>query len=542
MPKWLTDVLAEREFAAPLPDTIPEGMRDHTLTSFAGSMRARGADSETILAALRVFNERRCRPPMEDFDLRRIANSARNWEPNEARPPMRTDKGNGERLVRTYGAELRFAHQLGAWLYWNGRYWQRDATAEIMRRAKLVASAIADEAKDVEDEDERTAILKWSVTSQAKAKLEAMISLAESEADVSITAEALDRQPWKLNALNGTIDLKTGELHPAKRSDLLTRAVPTVFDAHARCPQWEGFLRRIFDDQKSMIDFVQRIVGYTLTGSIKEHKLFFLYGTGANGKSTFIETIRAVLGEYAQVADFTTFLHRDMDSGGPRNDLARMPGARMVTASEVESGRHLNEPLIKNLTGGDKATARFLHHEFFDFYPEFKLWLIGNHKPHVRGTDEGFWRRIVFITFGVTIPLEERDGDLKAKLVDELPGILRWAVDGCLAWQKQGLDEPLEVTIATESYRTEMDSLQTFIAERCKIDKAVKVMAGDLYREYSEWCEATGERPLSQKMFAIRIGEKHVERKRTEQGMFYMGIDLQRSAGKVTGGNERPKF
>jgi putative DNA primase/helicase len=275
------------------------------------------------------------------------------------------------------------------------------------------------------------------VSSQAKAKLEAMISLAESEADVSITAEALDRQPWKLNALNGTIDLKTGELQNAKRSDLLTRAVPTVFDAHARCPQWEGFLRRIFDDNKTMIEFVQRIIGYTLTGSIKEHKLFFLYGTGANGKSTFIETIRAMLGEYAQVADFTTFLHRDMDSGGPRNDLARMPGARMVTASEVESGRHLNEPLIKNLTGGDKATARFLHHEFFDFYPEFKLWLIGNHKPHVRGTDEGFWRRIVFITFGVTIPLQERDGDLKAKLVDELPGILRWAVEGCLEWQKR---------------------------------------------------------------------------------------------------------
>lgn len=536
----LADALAEREFAAALPDIIPEGQRDHTMTSLAGSMRQRGATAEGILSLLRVENQARCRPPLEDFDLRRIANSARAWTPNDLPPPMRTDKGNGERLVMHHGADLRYVHQWGMWLFWNGRFWERDETSEIMRRAKLTAVAIGDEAKRTTDEDERTAIFKWAAVTQGKGKLDAMITLAQSEIDVSISAEMLDRQAMKLNAMNGTIDLKTGELTTAKRSDLLTRAVATVYDTKARCPTWDTFLRRIFSDQTDMIAFIQRIVGYTLTGAVSEQKLFFLYGTGANGKTTFIEAMRTLLGEYSQVADFTTFLAREMDNGGPRNDLARLPGARLVTAIEVESGKRLNEALIKNLTGGDKITARFLHHEFFDFYPEFKLYLVGNHKPPVRGTDEGFWRRFILVPFEVTIPIAERDGNLIHKLIDELPGILRWAVEGCMDWQKNGLGEPLSVTTATQSYRLEMDSLQTFIADRCLINKDASVLASDLYREYSEWTESNGERALSQKMFSVRIDEKHIEKRRTDKGMFYQGIDIQRASDKVTGG--RPKF
>ena len=242
---------------------------------------------------------------------------------------------------------------------------------------------------------------------------------------------------------------------------------------------------------EKLIAYLQKAVGYTLTGDTSEQVLHFLYGLGANGKSTFLETIMAMLGDYAKQTSTETILVKKMTGGIP-NDLAGLKGARLVSAQEVESGRRLAESLVKQLTGGDTISARFLHGEFFDFKPTFKLWISGNSKPVVRGGDYAIWRRIRLIPFTVQIPPEEQDRRLSEKLRGELPGILNWSLAGCLAWQREGLTPPEEVTAATESYRDEMDIIGQFIGERCLMGPEYKVTAKKLYAAFVEWSELHG--------------------------------------------------
>jgi putative DNA primase/helicase len=333
-----------------------------------------------------------------------------------------------------------------------------------------------------------------------------MIELAKTEAGISVTPDQLDSDPWLLNCLNGTIDLRTGELHDHRRENLCTKLVPVGFDPEAQCPIWDSFLERILGQNLELIKFLRRAVGYSLTGLTTEQILVFLYGTGANGKTTFIETMRHLFADYSQQADFTTFLEKKND--GPRNDLASLKGARFVAAVEAAEGRQLAEAVIKQTTGGDTIRARFLYHEFFEFKPQFKLFLVANHKPRIAGTDEAIWRRIRLIPFAVTIPKDERDQQLPEKLERELPGILTWAVRGCRSWQKNGLGEPAEVSEATAAYRREMDILADFIEEGCVVGPQEVVDAGQLYKVFMKWCEDSGEEPLTQK----KLGEKLRER------------------------------
>jgi putative DNA primase/helicase len=278
----------------------------------------------------------------------------------------------------------------------------------------------------------------------------------------------------------------------------MTKVAPAPYDADAKCPTWLAFLARIMNGNQPLIDFLQRAVGYSLTGTTGERCLLFLYGIGANGKSTFLEVLRALLAEYAQQADFTTFLERKGDSG-PRNDIARLFGARVVTSSEVGEGKRLNESLVKTLTGNDTVTARFLHAEFFEFSPQFKLWLAANHRPVIRGTDNAIWTRVRLVPFLVSIPEGERDLGLKDKLVAELPGILAWAVQGCLLWHEYGLGMPAAVQEATESYRRESDTLGAFL-EDCTVAEAdAATKATELYQAYKQWAEEAGEYQLTRR-------------------------------------------
>jgi putative DNA primase/helicase len=256
-----------------------------------------------------------------------------------------------------------------------------------------------------------------------------------------------------------------------------------------------------------LIRFLQRAVGYSLSGTINEQVLFILYGTGANGKSTFVETVRSLLGDYAQQSEFETFLVRK-NGGGPRNDIARLKGARFVSAVEAEQGCRLSETIIKQVTGGDKITARFLYQEFFEFTPEFKLFLASNHKPRIVGTNEAIWRRIRLIPFTVTIPHHERDPHLLDKLRRELPGILAWAIRGCVKWQEKGLGEPSEVAEATSEYRLEEDFLAAFLADKCTADPKGAASAGSLYKAYESWCADNGEEPAAQKVFGSELGSR----------------------------------
>jgi putative DNA primase/helicase len=417
-----------------------------------------------------------------------------------------TDMGNAERLVRLHGLELRHCETWGSWLIWDGRRWAKDDNSEVERRAKSTVRAIYREASQVENQERRKAIAKHALDSEKKTRITHMIDLAKSDSSIAVRPADFDRDPWLLNVQNGTLDLKTGELRPHRGEDLITRLAPVNYDPDALCPHFLEFLHRIMSNDEILISFLQRAVGYSLTGDTSEQCLFLLHGAGANGKSTFIEVIRALLGDYAQQADFSTFLHKDHDT--VRNDLAKLRDARFVSAVEVTEGKRLAEVIVKQLTGGDTVTARFLFHEYFEFKLAGKIWLAANHLPVIRGTDNAIWRRIRLIPFTVTIPNEEQDKRLLQKLKAELPGILNWALHGCSEWQREGLCEPGEVQAATEAYREEMDHVGSFLKARCSLVPSLQAPASDLYEAYIEWCKVNGEESINQQAFGRRIRDR----------------------------------
>jgi putative DNA primase/helicase len=425
----------------------------------------------------------------------------------------RTDLGNSERFNQRHGADVLYCYALGAWLVFNGARWERDDGGKVHRLAKATVRGIYQEASDAEDEQERKALAQHATRSEAEARIRAMLELAKSEEPVS--TEELDARPWFLNVQNGTIDLRTGILHPHRREDLLTKLAPVHYDPDAKAPTWTAFLERIQPDEE-MRAFLQRAVGYSATGETSEQCLFINHGGGANGKSTAQETIAAALGDYTMRAPTDMLLAKR--AGGIPNDVARLKGARFVAASETEEGRRLAESTVKDLTGGDTITARFMRGEWFDFTPTHKLWLSTNHKPEIRGTDAAIWRRIRLIPWTVTIPPEEQDKGLLAKLREELPGILAWIVQGCLEWRREGLRPPDEVRRATGKYRAEMDVLAAFIDEECIVAEHASATAKALYSAYREWCEENGERPESQRRFGGRLKERGFESARITTG------------------------
>lgn len=421
-------------------------------------------------------------------------------------PYNRTDYGNAERLAAWHGQDLRYCHPWGKWLAWDGRRWAPDATAEVMRRAKLTARMILGEAAGIDDDKDRRDLVHFALRTERAANLRAMVTLAESEPGIPVLPEELDRDPWLLTCLNGTIDLKSGDLREHRREDLVTKLAPVEYDPTAQCPAFLTFLRHIMAASDPLIEFLQRAVGYSLTGQTSERVIFLLYGTGANGKTTFLELLRKLLGDYALRTPTSTLLVKP--DGGIPNDLARLKGARFVSASETEQGKRLAEALVKDVTGGDTISARFLGREYFDFRPECKIWLATNHRPVIRGTDKAIWDRIRLIPFTVTIPEGERDPGLLDKLSAELPGVLAWAVRGCLDWRREGLGTPPEVRAATEGYRNEMDLLAGFLEDCCFVDPQAQATAKLLYSAYTKWCEDAGERAESQRSFGLRLAER----------------------------------
>jgi putative DNA primase/helicase len=353
-----------------------------------------------------------------------------------------TDLGNAERLVADHGNDLRYAPGLG-WFAWDGRRWKRDQDGEAIRRAKRMVRAMYAHAAELDDED-RAALVKWATASESEARLRAAVKLAETELAIVVDAHKLDADGWLFNVGNGTIDLRTGDLREHRREELLTRISPVVYKPDARSKLWESSLERITGGDAELATFLQRAVGYSLTGHTSEEVLFFPHGPTATGKSTKLEAIRAVLGEYAATADFETFLKRHGDAG-VRNDIARLAGARLVVSIEVDDGKTLAEGLLKLLTGGDTVAARFLYQETFEFVPRFKLWLAANDRPRVNADDAAMWRRILQIPFVHVIPEAERDDRVKLLLrsvPDVQSAILAWAVHGCLEWQRRGLAVP----------------------------------------------------------------------------------------------------
>lgn len=435
-----------------------------------------------------------------------------------------TDYGNAERLVNRHGSILRYCTTWEKWLVWQNTHWEKDEIGTVERMAKDTVRSIYKEAQDAIDDYQRTLLAKHAVRSESSRSIAAMIKLAWSQLPMPIKSEQLDKDPFLLNCKNGTVNLKTGELQPHKKEDYITKIIPVNYDSDAKCPEWTAFLNQIMDNKQDLISFLQRSIGYSLTGSTKEQCMFILHGNGANGKSTFLGAIRELMGQYTTHINSDSLMVKDKST--INNDIARLQGARMVTCMESEGGKRLAESLIKSMTGGDPLTARYLHAEFFDFLPAFKLWMGTNHKPQIRGMDDGIWRRIRLIPFSVKFPPDKQDRDLPEKLKKELPGILNWCVTGCQEWLKNGLCVPKEVLVATDSYKNEMDTIARFIGDCCTTETKISTRSSDLYAAYVDWCKKVGEYELSQSRFSVRMDEKGYQKEKTRMGMYWKNLSV----------------
>lgn len=435
-----------------------------------------------------------------------------------------TDVGNSARFAAMHGHTVRHVKQWGRWLHWNGTRWVDDETGEVVRLARETVDSLYREAAAEPDEMRRKALGQHAVRSDSAAKIAAMLSLAESEPAVAIRPDDLDRAGWLLNCLNGTLDLRTGALRPHQRDDLITKQAPVAYDPAATCPTFDAFLRQIMGGNADLSSYLQRLVGYCLTADVSEQGFDLFHGIGANGKSTLLTIILAMLGDYGKQAA-PGLLMRKYGDAHP-TEVADLHGARCVSVIEVEEGKHLAEVLTKQLTGGDRLKARLMRQDFFEFDLTFKIIMAVNHLPRVTGTDEAIWRRIRTTPFGVTIPRAEQDRRLPEKLKAELPGILAWAVRGCLEWQQRGLDPPREVQAATAQYRTESDLMGGFLDECTRATEAGYVLAKDLYAAYVRWCEDNGERARSQRQFGGALSERGFVRQRVRQGHSWLGLEF----------------
>lgn len=460
--------------------------------------------------------------------LQRIADAEHMTDRGKALVVKRelTDMGNAERFAALHGADVRYLATWGKWFTFNGRRWKVDDTGAVMRLAKATAKSIYAEAAAADDSEEAEEIAAFAKRSQARGKLEAMLELAKSEEPIPIAVDSLDSDPWLLNFENGTVDLRTGELQPHRRGDLITKSTGIEYpdEPGVDAVLWQEFLDSIFNGDRELIRFLQRLMGSSLPGVVLEHILPIFYGTGANGKSVFIETVMAALGEYAMKAPAGLL----MTSRGDRHptELADLCGKRLVAITETGDGQRLNEPLMKEATGGDTIRARRMREDHWEFKPSHLAVLVTNYQPIVRGTDNGIWRRLRLVPFTVTIPEERQDKALTHKLRSELPAIAAWMVAGCLEWQRHGLQAPPQVMAATEGYKHDSDTFAQWFEEHMKVEPLGCVKASATFKSYQTWCEVHGERNLSNRRFGERMGEK-IAAKRVSNGTWYDGVAFQ---------------
>jgi putative DNA primase/helicase len=441
---------------------------------------------------------------------------------DEAEPVISSDEsvwGTEDALAlaftRRYHRDWRYVAAWGRWLVWDGHRWRTEdtlAATDLIRCVCRHAAVHADNPK----------IAAKLATSGTVGGVE---RLARADRRHAATTAEWDADPWLLNTPGGVVDLKTGRQRSHDRADRMTKI--TTATPSGDCPIWRQFLVEVTGGDADLQAYLQRMAGYTLTGSTQEHALFFLYGTGANGKSVFVNTLATILGDYAANAPMDTFMETRTDRHP--TDMAGLRGARFVAAIETEQGRRWAESKVKNLTGGDKISARFMRQDFFEFFPQFKLVVAGNHKPAIRNIDEAMKRRLHLIPFTITVPPERRDKHLQQKLLAERDGILAWAVQGCLDWQRLGrLDPPQQVLEATEEYFEAEDALGRWLDERCVRESNAKSLAAELFNDWKQWADATGEFIGSQKRFSDLLIARGVEKWRNTVGLRgFRGIGLK---------------
>jgi putative DNA primase/helicase len=507
---------------------------------------------DRVFRRSKLYREKWDRP---DYRARTInAALSHCTEVYQPTPLHLTDAGNAGRLVKKYGEEIRYCRLWEKWITWDGDRWRVGNVDGVVLRMKSVVRSMFREAsaehaaaaKEIEalaavsDEAEKAAAMEriggranrakkkldWALKSESAARIMAAVELTKCE--VPITPDEFDTDPFLLNCPNGTVDLRTGQLRPHRRADYITQLCPTRYDQKATCPTWEKFLRDIFARDEKMIVFIQRLLGYGLTGSVSERILPIFYGGGANGKSTLLNTFTAVLGDdYARPAPASLLMCKRNESHP--TEIASLFRKRFVSCIETKDGARMNEELIKQLTGNDKLTARRMREDFWDFDPTHKLVVATNHKPQVLGQDDAIWDRIRLVPFNVRFAEDQRDKELPQKLLAEAPGILAWAVAGCVAWWRDGLQTPPQVRAATSECRTEEDRIGEFIEEECVPEGTEKLSS--LYKRYAERARDRGEYPLSNKRFAQALDRFGYEKHKSHGITVYHAVSLRPQYG-----------
>lgn len=444
------------------------------------------------------------------------------------------DTGNAERLKNHFGSLIRYNFTAKKWLYYDGQIWTPDNSGRMKTLADEVVKRIKDEKVFVSDDlDEEDAIkarqkhIKYSRNTTGKNNM-----LKECEHLLPIAPDKMDKDLDVFNIQNGYIDLKTGQLKEHDKTKFFTRISNTEYTDNADAPEWDKFLNDIFMGNQQLIKYIQRAIGYSLSGYTKEQVMFVLYGNGRNGKSVFLDILNEVFGTYAMnIKPDAIMVTKNSSDATP--EIAKLDGARLVTTTEPNEGERFDEGLIKQLTGGDRVTARKLYENEFDFTPQFKLWMATNHKPYIRGRDEGIWRRMVIIPFEKQIPLSEIDYDLTKKLKGELSAIMNWCVEGYLEWQRIGLAEPALIKAQRDSYRTEMDSIQAFIEECCALHENAEIQAGIFFSMYDEWAKENNQHRMSSTKFGREISKRFSKMKKRGK-VHYSGITINEEMDSFT--------
>ena len=494
---------------------IPEGERNASLASLAGALRRQGADQATIETTLLETNARRCAPPLPEQEVLTIAKSISQYEPKPDGDNHRhynlTDYGNAERLASQWGDVIRYSPERKLWLIWSGKVWEWDIGGiRIAKLAKKTDRDIYREAADEVDNNLRKEIVNHARATERQVRLDAMISSAESEPGIAVYLSELDTNLWLLNVNNGTIDLKTGTLKPHDRADMITELLPIDYNPSASSKEWVAFLDRIFNHDDDLITYIQRAMGYSITGDQSEMVFFFCYGRGWNGKSTLLNTCRLVMGNYASQVPPSAFMVDKNKRGGPDEAIASLKNKRLVCATELEDGQRLSVSLVKRMTGGEPLWCEHKFERGYNFQPTHKLWLSGNHEPVITDTTNSIWYRLKKIPFTVEIPGADRIKGYDSYLAREHSvAILAWLVKGCAEWcQATNLAEPEAVRQAVAEYRDQQDILYDFLTERCLFKKSESIDQKALYANYKQWAEENDINAIGKMTFRTRLQEK----------------------------------
>lgn len=499
---------------------IAKGGRHDALTSEAGRMRNAGLTGPVLGAALHMFNEINCDPPVEERQVDAIVRSATEvWQGGDGLPF--TQLGHARRLVDRLGGTGRYITERKRWYFWNKVSWAPDFDLRIEREAK----ALTDDLLHPKNSDAKR---KAGLAAQSKNVLRAMIDLAQSEPGIPVSANLFDASPDTLNTPSGVVELRTATLRPGQPEEYHSKTTAVGYDQQAECPLFLKFLNDVLLDPQ-LVAFVQRWAGYCLTGDTSEHRFLVASGAGRNGKSTLFNVLKKAFGDYAVNTHMNTFLRRPQ--GGPNNDLAALNGARLVLANEGNPGQPLDTASMKAMTGGDPVTARFLFKEFETFTPGFKPVLISNHIPEMDATDPAIWARLLIVPFTRVFLDDEKDPKLPEKLEAEMSGILRWAVEGARAWYSEGLNPPLAVTGAVQMFFSEMDMIGAFVSERCTAAPGLEARSNVLYMDFEHFARDLGLPVPSSTMFGRELTKRGYPARKTNGTKVRTGLALRAGVG-----------